>query len=228
MNFLYYKYFTKLHHINLSKNNLKIIPQKYFQTFPNLQTLILSKNKYLKLQNFYNTYTNLNKTNITIIITNNINQINILYPLNHTLSNFLSNTSLKKFHFKYNKINILKKNFLKKFPHTIKIISIKNNQLHLNSKLTKLKNISSLKSLNINFQYTTIQSLQKNKKTKIQQKINYSTSTNTKNHILKILPPNLKKLLSKKTKSKSYYLPKLNFNKTNLKYLNISKTSYFS
>lgn len=146
LSFLCYKYFTRLRRINLSKNNLKMIPRECFRTFPNLQTLILSENRYLGLQNFYNACAGLNETNITIIIANNINQVDILYPLNRTLSDFLSNTSLKEFHFEYNEISVLEENFLKRFPHTVEIVSVRGNRLRLDSRLAGLKSMSSLKS----------------------------------------------------------------------------------
>lgn len=228
LSFLCYKNFTRLRRINLSKNNLKMIPRECFRTFPNLQTLILSENRYLGLQNFYNACAGLNKTNITIIIANNINQVDILYPLNRTLSDFLSNTSLKEFHFEYNEISVLEENFLKRFPHTVEIVSVRGNRLRLDSRLAGLKSMSSLKSLDISFQCTTMQSLRRNEETGMQQKMNCSTSTNTEDHILKILPPSLEKLLSRETGSGSYCLPKLSFNKTNLRYLDISGASYFS
>lgn len=188
LSFLCFKNFTRLRWIDLSKNNLKMIPRECFRTFPNLQTLILSENRYLGLQNFYNACAGLNETNITIIIANNINQVDILYPLNRSLSDFLSNTSLKEFHFEYNEISVLEENFLKRFPHTVEVVSVRGNRLRLDLRLAGLKNMSSLKSLDISFQCTTMQYLRRNEEIEMQEKLNCSTSINTEDHIFKNSP----------------------------------------
>lgn len=227
LSFLCYKNFSKLHNIDLSENDLKLIPEGCFRRFSNLQTLNISRNFHLGLQNVYNACAGLNETKIEVISANHINNVDILFPVSRNLSIFLANTSLREFHFEFNGISVIKSGVIEAFPRSVELISISGNRIHFGPVFLELRKLVNLKTLDISFQCTTMQHLRKKARVG-ENSHNCSMLNETEDQILDILPPNLENLISTETGSGSYCFPKLSSNHSKLKYVDISGASYFA
>ncbi|XP_055996804.1 toll-like receptor 4 [Ostrea edulis] len=226
LDFLCFKNFTRLSYINVSDNDLRAIPKGCFGTFPVLQTLDISGNNKLGLQNLYNACVGLNNTNITILKANFINNVDILLPVYHNLSTLLSDTSLKEIYFEYDEISVIESGVIKTLPKSLEILSVRGNRLSFSIKLLELRLMTNLKKLDISFQCTQL--LRRKYAPAWKDTHNCSVFGVTEGNVLKVLPPNLEELISIETGSGSFCFPKLSPKNTSLKYVDLSGSDYFS
>jgi Leucine-rich repeat (LRR) protein len=226
--------FEQLRILDVSKNDLKYIPNGCFSSFPSLENLTISKNDKLGFENLYNAFYGLNATKIKHIYANNINQKSVIYPFPVNISRLLSNTSLQTLHVEYNEIHTPQSGSIYFLPQTMRDISVRGNRLEVSLIFLELLYLKNLVRLDISFQCTT-----RKFRSRSRRHVKFITG-NSKNHtdmecvetrendVLKVLPENLQEIIATGAVSGSYCIPFLSTkHHSKLEYIDVSRAGYY-
>ena len=148
--------FDKLRVLDISLNDLEIIPKGCFSSFTFLEKLTLSDNGYMGFDNLYNACYGLNQTRIQELNAIRINHhVIVNRPFPRNISRLLTNTSLHTLNLGNNGIKFVEVGVLYYLPRTLQKMSVSGNRLRFidsEAIIIEINYLENLKELDISNQ----------------------------------------------------------------------------